>query len=178
MKIEDFESYASTEDLVKSWIYPNHGGWIRQTLDRTVKHSGTQCLKIEFKTRKEPKKFYCPICIKWDLSGCNAFRFWLRPDGTGRELGVELNCANQAGKNIHDLWDFTYKPARGAAAWQAVTVPFSMFIHNLEYVDAADWSLVFKPEAVNEIAFYFGGGNETIFGDGVYYFDDLEGVKI
>jgi len=180
MKVDDFESYTSDEDLAKSWIHPNHGGWIRQTLDKTVKHSGTQCLKVEFRTLKEPKKFYCPICINrsWDLSGSNAFQFWLKPDGSGRELGVELNCANAAGKNIHDLWGSTYKPVRGDAAWRRVVVPFAQFVHNLEYVDSADWSLVFKPEAVNEVAFYIGGGNETSFGDGIYYFDELEGVEI
>jgi hypothetical protein len=57
--MENFEFYSTNEDLCKAWIYPNHGGWIRQTLDRTVKHGGTQCLKVEFKTLKEPKKFYC-----------------------------------------------------------------------------------------------------------------------
>jgi hypothetical protein len=93
-------------------------------------------------------------------------------------LLVELNCANGAGKNIHDLWDYVYKPASGDSAWQAVTVPFSLFTHNLEYVDAADWCLHFRPEAVIEVAYCFGGGNDTIFGDGVYCFDDLEGVRI
>ncbi len=83
MKIDDFESYKSTDELSEAWKHPPHGGWIRQTLDLTEKHSGTQCMKVEYRTLKEPKLFYCPICTMgtWDLSGCNAFQFWLKPDG-------------------------------------------------------------------------------------------------
>ena len=77
-------------------------------------------------TTKSPDKFYSPICrvSKWDLSGCNALEFWLKPDGSGRAVLVDLNIANSQGKNIHDLWDYVYLPKKGDTAPRIVTVPY------------------------------------------------------
>ncbi len=172
--MEDFESYASNEVLARAWYKPPHGGGTRQSLETVNVGGGRYGLKFEYSTTRSTDRFYSPICrvSKWDLSGCNAFQFWLKPDGSGRALLVELNIANGQGKNIHDLWDFTYVPARGDTAPRLVTVPFSRLVKNARYADSPDTSPVFKPEALIEVALCIGGRNDEP-GDGVYYFDDM-----
>jgi len=177
--VEDFESYTSDEQLAKAWYRPPHGGGIRQTRESAIKNSGKFSLKLEYSTTKSADKFYSPICrvSKWDLTGCNALQFWFKPDGSGRALLVDLNIANREGKNIHDLWDYTYVPKKGDTAARLVTVPFSKLIKNAKYADSPDTSPVFKPEALIEVALCIGGRNDEP-GDGVYYFDDFQGVSV
>jgi hypothetical protein len=177
--VEDFESYTSDEQLAKTWYRPPHGGGIRQTREAAIKNSGKFSLKVEYSTTESADKFYSPICrvSKWDLSGCNALQFWFKPDESGRALLVDLNIANREGKNIHDLWDYTYVPKKGDTAARLVTVPFSKLVKNAKYADSPDTSPVFKPEALIEVALCIGGRNDEP-GDGVYYFDDFQGVSV
>jgi hypothetical protein len=175
--VEDFESYTSDAQLAKAWYKPPHGGGSRQTLEPAIKNGGRYSMKVEYGTTRSEDKFYSPICrvSKWDLSGCNALQFWFKPDGSGRALLIELNMANRQGKNIHDLWDYTYVPKKGDTAARIVTVPFSKLIKNAKYADSPDTSPIFKPEALIEVALCIGGRNDEP-GDGVYYFDDFVGV--
>ncbi len=177
--VDDFELYATDEQVAKAWYKPPHGGAIHQRRESTIKTSGIYSLKVEYSTTKSDDKFYSPICrvSKWNLAGCNALQFWLKPDGTGRALLVELNIANREGKNIHDLWDFTYVPKKGDTAPRLVTVPFSKLVKNAKYADSPNTSPVFKPEALIEVALCIGGRNDEP-GAGVYYFDDFKGILI
>jgi hypothetical protein len=177
--VDDFESYTNDQQLAKVWYKPPHGGGIRQTRELTIKNSGQFSLKVEYSTTKSDDKFYSPICrvSKWNLAGCNALRFWFKPDGSGRALLVDLNIANKEGKNIHDLWDYTYVPKKGDTTPRIVTVPFSKLVKNAKYADSPNTSPVFKPEALIEVALCIGGRNDEP-GDGVYYFDDFQGVSV
>jgi len=174
--VEDFESYTNDLQLATAWYQPPHGGGIHQGRETAIKNSGQFSLKVEYHTTKSDDKFYSTICrvSKWDLSGCNALQFWLKPDGSGRALLVDLNIANREGKNIHDLWDYTYVPKKGDTTPRLVTVPFSKLVKNAKYADSPDTSRVFKPEALIEVALCIGGRNDEP-GDGVYYFDDFQG---
>jgi hypothetical protein len=177
--VDDFESYTNDLQLAKTWYKPPHGGGIHQTRESVIKNSGNFSLKVEYSTTKSNDKFYSPICrvSKWNLGGCNALQFWFKPDGSGRALLVDLNIANNEGKNIHDLWDFTYAPKKGDTAPRLVTVPFSKLVKNAKYADSPNTSPVFKPEALIEVALCIGGRNDDP-GDGVYYFDDFRGVVV
>ena len=175
--IENFDSYTNDTQVAEAWYKPHHGAPVHQTLDSVTKGGGKQSLKIAYATTKEPETHYAPFCrvAKWDLSGCNAAQFWLKPDGSGRQLTFQLNIANKEGKNIHDLWQTVYLPKKGDTAGRVVTIPFSALEHNVKYADSPDTSPVFKPEAVIEVAFYIGGRNDEP-GEGVYYFDEIVGV--
>jgi len=177
--VDDFESYTNDQQLAKAWYKPPHGGAIHQSRESTIKNSGRFSLKVEYTTTKSDDKFYSPICrvSKWNLAGCNALQFWLKPDGSGRALLVDLNIATKEGKNIHDLWDYTYVPKKGDTTPRMVTVPFSKLVKNAKYADALDTSPVFKPEALIEVALCIGGRNDEP-GEGVYYFDDFRGVSV
>lgn len=179
VSVEDFEFYASNKELAAQWYNVWHGGVMRQSLEPVIKSSGKYSLKCAYTTTKSADKFYSPICrvSKWDLSGCNAFRFWLKPDGSGRELTVQFNIANQQGKNIHDLWEYVIHPQKGDKAGRMIIIPFSELVHNIKYADAPDVSPVFKPEVVIEVALYIGGRNDKP-GNGAYYFDDMVGIFI
>ena len=178
-ELEDFESYTNNTQLAKAWYEPPHGGGTKQTLETTIKGEGKQALKWEYSTTQETATHYSPICrvSKWDVSGCNAAQFWLKPDGSGRQITFQLNIANREGKNIHDLWQTVYVPAKGDTAGRIVTIPFAKLEHNVKYADSPDTSPVFKLEALIEIAFYINGRNDEP-GDGVYHLDDIKAVQI
>lgn len=177
--IEDFEHYANDQELAKIWYRPPHGGGAVQTLDVKEHASGKYGLRFAYSTSKEDGKQYAAICrvSKWDLSGTNAARFWLKPDGSGRKLMFQFNIANEQGKNIHDLWDFEYFPKKGDSAPRLVTVPYAALVHDVKYADSPNTSPVFRPEAVIEVALYIGSRKDEP-GDGVYYFDDFAGVQV
>lgn len=176
--LENFESYTNDLHLAKIWYKPPHGGETRQTLETTRRIEGKQSMRWDYTTTTEEKTRYSAICrvSKWDASGCNAIQFWLQPDGSGRKLTVQLNIANRQGRNIHDLWQTDYFPARGDSSPRIVTIPFASLQHNVKYADSPDTSPVFKPEALIEIAFYVGHRDQP--GTGAYYFDDIKAVQL
>lgn len=177
--LEDFESHTDDLKLAKLWYRPPHGGGTRQTIEKVQVAEGRQSLRWEYHTTQEDKTHYSAICrvAKWDATGCNAAQFWLKPDGSGRQITFQLNIANKDGKNIHDLWQTVYVPKKGDTAGRVVTIPFHALQHNTRYADSPDTSPVFKPEALIEIAFYIGGRNDAP-GDGVYYIDDIKAVSL
>lgn len=178
--IENFDSYNNDEELSKAWYHPGyHGGPLVRSLEPKIKDGGKFSLKCSYTNQDDPARFYSPVCrvAKWDASGCNAFRFWYRPDGSGREMTIQFNIANKDGKNIHDLWEFTYFPVKGDSTAKTVVLPMSDLRHNIKHVDAPDYSPVFKPEALIEVAIYIGGRNDKP-GTGVYYFDSIEAINV
>ena len=177
--VDDFESYTNDQQLAKAWYKPPHGGGTHQARESTLKNSGYFSLKFEYSTTKSDDKFYSSICrvSQWNLAGCNALQFWFKPDGSGRALLFGMNIASREGKNIHDLWEYTYVPKKGDTSPRIVTVPFSKLVKNAKYADSPDTSPVFKPEALIEVALCIGGRNDEP-GDGVYYFDDFQGVSV
>ena len=92
-------------------------------------------------------------------------------------MTFQLNIANKDGKNIHDLWEYTYLTETGNTEGRWVTIPFFNLKHNTKYADSPDVSPAFKPEAVIEVAIYIGGRTDEP-GKGTYYFDELAGTKL
>ena len=177
--LEDFESYASSDVLAKAWYQPPHGAWMKQSLEPAIKAGGRYSLKFEHRLSGESGKDYAAICIlkKWDLSPYNAVRFWLKPDGSGREVTIQFNIADAKGNNIHDLWQTTYRPDPGDASPRLVTIPFSELRHP-GWLDLKGRSAVFLPQAVIELALYVGAGAHHYYGEGAYYFDDIRAVSV
>lgn len=177
--IEDFESYSSNDDLAKHWYKPPHGAWMRQSLEPAIKSGGRYSLKFEHKLSGESGQDYSAICIikQWDLSPSNAVQFWLKPDGSGREVTIQFNIADAHGANIHDLWQTTYRPDAGDATPRLVTVPFSELRHP-GWLDLTGRSPAFLPAKVIELALYIGAGAHHYFGEGAYYFDDFRAVRV
>ncbi|NEW81988.1 MAG: DUF1080 domain-containing protein [Mariniphaga sp.] len=177
--VDSFDSYANTEELLKAWYHPGHGGQMICSLEPKIKGAGKYGLKCAYVTGKSDDLFYSPVCriAKCDLSGCNGVQFWLKPDGSGREFTIEFNIADKEGKNIHDLWNYKYIPEKGDAMARWVNIPFSSLVRNTKSSDSPDVKMVFKPEAIIETAIYIGGKNDAP-GKGVYYFDEIVGAKI
>lgn len=172
--IDDSESYTNSTQLATIWHRPPHGAPLTQTLDPITKGGGKQGMRIAYATTSDPATHYAPICrvTKWDLSGCNAAQFWLKPDGSGRQLTFEFNIANNQGKNIHDLWSTKYIPAKGDAQPRLVTIPFASLVQNTKHANSPDVSPIFKPSAVIEVALYIGARPDAP-GEGVYYLDEI-----
>jgi hypothetical protein len=177
--IDNFDNYTGNELLAKTWYKPGHGAPNTRTLEPNIKAGGNYSLKCEYTTTQSDDKFYAPFCrvYKWDLSGCNGVQFWFKPDGTGREMTFQLNIASKEGRNIHDLWEYTYQTEKGNTDGRWVTIPFFNLKHNTKYADSPDVSPTFKPEAVIEVAIYIGGQNDKP-GEGIFYFDEISGTKL
>ncbi|MFN8094726.1 MAG: carbohydrate binding domain-containing protein [Vicinamibacteria bacterium] len=176
LAVEDFESYETDAALAKAWYVPPHGNWMRQTL--VPRPGGGHAMRFEYRTSPGEGKYYAAICIvkSWDLGGFDAIRFWLRPDGSGRELTVQLNLADAKGSNIHDLWQASWRPAKGDRSPQVVTIPFARLEHPA-WLDRTGKRPTFGPAAVNEIALYVGAP-EGPYGEGAYEFDDFAAVRV
>lgn len=177
--VDNYDNYATSEELSKNWYQPRHGGRATRNLDPNVKGGGKYSLRCDYETEKSDANFYVSFCRvdKWDLSGCNGVQFWFKPDGLGREFTIEFNIADKNGKNIHDLWGYKYKTEKGDTAPRWVSVPFFSLVHNTKFADSPDVSLSFKPDAVIEVAIYIGGRNDEP-GKGTFYFDELAGTKL
>jgi len=177
--LDNFDSYTDNKQLSSSWYNPGHGGQNSRSLETSIKGSGKYSLKCEYTTTKSDDKFYSAFCrvTKWDLTGCNGFQFWFKPDGSGRAMTFELNTANKEGKNIHDLWDYKYLTEKDDTAARWVTIPFFNLKHNTKFGDSTDVSTTFRPDAITEVAIYIGGKNDEP-GSGVYYLDELSGCKL
>lgn len=177
--IDNFDSYSNDEALAKAWYHPGyHGGPMVRTLEPKIKDAGKYSLKCTYRNVDEPTKFYSPVCRvdQWDAAGSNAVSFWYKPDGSGREFTIQFNISNKEGKNIHDLWEITYFPAKGDTKAKTIIFPYSNLKHNIKYADSPDVSPVFKPESICEVALYIGGRQDGP-GTGAYYFDSIVAVK-
>ena len=176
--IEDFESYPSDAALAKAWYTPPHGNWMRQTLVARVAGPGGHALKLEYRTAPGEGKFYAAICIvkSWNLAGFDAVRFWLKPDGSGRELTIQWNVADAKGDNVHDLWQASYRPEKGDTTARLVTIPFAR-LERPGWLDRAGKRASFEPASVNELALYVGAPDGP-HGEGAYEFDDFEAVRV
>lgn len=176
--VDDFESYADDSQLGKAWYKPHHGAPLRLSLDARDVGGGRQALRIEYATTAAPETHYAPFCrvAKWDLTGCHAVRFWLKPDGSGRQLTFELNVADRQGQNIHDLWNYKVVLAKGDTEPRFVTVPFSRLKHHTKFADSTETNPVFRPGSVIEVAFYIGGRDDEP-GEGAYLIDEITGVS-
>jgi hypothetical protein len=178
LMLEDFESYSSNEDLAKHWYKPPHGAWMQQSLAAPPDAHGNQSLKFDHRLSDQQGQNYSAICImkKWDLSPYNTLQFWLKPDGSGREVTMQFNIADAQGANIHDLWQATYKPLPGDKLPRIVSIPFSD-LKQPRWLDPVGKSPVFKPADVIELAAYVSAGNGH-FGEGAYYIDDIQAIKV
>jgi hypothetical protein len=130
--VDNFDNYASSDELSKNWYQPGHGGRATRSLDPDVKGGGKYSLRCDYETEKSDNNFYIAVCrvARWDLSGCNGVQFWFKPDGSGREFTIEFNIADKNGKNIHDLWGYKYKTEKGDTSPRWVSVPFFSLVHN------------------------------------------------
>ena len=109
------------------------------------------------------------------LSPYNTLQFWLKPDGSGREIAVQFNIADAKGANIHDLWQATYKTAVGDDTPRIVSIPFAD-LRQPAWLDLAGKSPVFKPANVIEFAAYIHAAGH--FGEGTFYIDDIRAVSL
>lgn len=177
--VDDFDLYGSDEALAKAWYQPPHGNRTRRTREPAAGAGGRFALKLGYRTEAGPGKDYAAVCrvARWDLTGCDALRFWLKPDGSGHRVTVQLNVADGRGRNIHDLWEATRTLERGDLSPRLVTVPFATLTHNTKHADAPGVSPVFKPADVIEVAFHVGA-EPGRYGEGAYVIDSVEGVRL
>jgi hypothetical protein len=176
---EDFEGYGSDGQVASVWYRPPHGSTTDQGLSKTYKGSGKQSLRFGYTTTTEPDHQYSTVCRvgSWHLGGTNAFRFWMKPDGSGRKMQLVINVPTKSGANIHDLWVFDYVPAKGDSSERIVTVPFAALAHETRFADSKDTNPVFSAAHIIEFAINIGSRSDPP-GKGEYYFDDLQAVLL
>jgi len=174
--IDNFEDYRTNADLSKVWQRPNWGCDMTPGLSAEVKQAGTNGLECKYKTTGELSKKFAVVMRngRLDLSGYNALQFWMKPDGSGRQLDVQLNISNTNGENVGDYWEVNYKTDRGDTASRVVTLPFSKFKQPAS-ADLSNKNIILDVSKILQLAFTVRAA-EGQTGEGVFYFDNIQAV--
>ena len=183
MIIDDFESYKPGEGL--PWHKAPHGNQVKVEVGPGISGKGHQSMKLTYMIQPDPANSYVAIMWyrKFDLSGCNALSFWIKPDGHGHSVGLTLNMLDDQGRQHWNLWNASFDKLQtqpGETEARRVIVPFSCLKQDLTYSPIKDVSNVFKPSNVTEIVILPGlwHGQKGGYGEAVLYIDDIEAVSI
>ena len=83
--IEDFDSYSKTTELWSNYGWTSHGGMVMLSLDTMNKCDGKNSLRMDYRFGKRGYSGF--VMFKdLDLTGCNVFRLWVKPDNSGNLL--------------------------------------------------------------------------------------------
>jgi uncharacterized protein len=174
--IDNFENYNNTNDFTQTWAKAGWGNEISATIENTPEADGKNAMKVAYKTGNDAFSGYALVIgnKKIDMSGYNALQFWFKPDGSGRQLEVQLNAANEKGENYGDYWEALVKTNVGDNTPRIVTIPFSDFKRPAS-VNLVDKELSFNTASVCQIILTIRNKNENP-GSGVFYFDDFKAI--
>ncbi|WP_169834309.1 glycosyl hydrolase [Paenibacillus donghaensis] len=164
--IDDFEQYGGSNSSLRSkWQRNTSGNAASVTLDVYEKNSGSYGLKLDY-TIGNPgyAGLYRSLGKEWP--GMEAIEFWLKPDGSNRQLAVQFHETNG------EVWEAGLR-LQGTAP-VLVRLPFTSF-------QRPGWSTggngLIDLGSIREFAFYVAQGNGAV-GSGTLYIDDVSAVKL
>jgi hypothetical protein len=83
--IENFDIYATDRELWNIYGWTSHGGMAMLSLDTLNKCDGKNSLRMDYRFGKRGYSGF--VMFKdLDLTGCNVFRLWVKPDNKGNFL--------------------------------------------------------------------------------------------
>ncbi len=163
--VDDFENYYGDNGMLQSAYSTNIGAGCNVTATLTedvAEHkSGDTGLKFHYKIGKGGYAGVIKSLKGVDWSAYNAIQFWVKPDGQGQRLIIQLNSNGE---------DFEVDLAELAkeSGPRLVTIPFSQF--------KGKQNGKFDQAHVQHFAIYCNTiGNEMV--DSNLYFDDIKAVK-
>lgn len=160
--IDDFDNYYGDNGLLSGAYNTNTGSGCSVSAQLSQnKNDGEAGLAFRYSINKGGYAGIVKNLKKIDWAGCRALEFWVKPDGLGQKLIIQLNSN---GEDFEvDLSNLT----TGIEA-QVVTLPFSQF--------KGKNGGVFDPAHVKHFGIYCNTvGDETI--DSTMYFDSVRVVR-
>jgi hypothetical protein len=166
--IDDFNSYRNDKELKKNWNVNNQNNSNNLKLKSKIKAKGQHSLKFNYNISNKNCGF--EMQGNWDFRDCNGIQFWLKPDGSGREVVLRLNTNG----DLNHFWEYRYLTEPGDRMPRWVTLPF----FNLKYFSAelteTNPSPTFNKKEITGISFFIVGEQ----GQGIFYFDEIAGAKL
>ncbi|QJD86861.1 carbohydrate binding domain-containing protein [Cohnella herbarum] len=164
-KIDDFESYGGS-DLVLNAAYevnPNTDP-VTISLDSTNKNEGDFGMKYEYNVGVVTYGGIALSLGNADWSDYDALRFWFEPDGSNRNLTIQIQTASG------DYWDKVLDLSDPTA--RVIEIPFSAFARPSWHNGTGPMNL----SSVSQLSLYAGVGAGSP-GSGTLYFDSIELTK-
>jgi hypothetical protein len=160
--IENFEEYKDNTALNQAFVANSGGDPLTLSLDNTNKFEGNAGLDFNYNLGA---KGYAGATLSLnsdDWSRYNALQFWVKEDGSGKDLTIQFEDANNE-----------YREAvcpNETAGEKIVTIPFTAF-HYPSWFSGGSGKLALN--GVQQISLYIGGSP----GEGNIYFDDIKLVN-
>ncbi len=160
--VDDFDSYYGDNGLLGGTYNANTGSGCSVTPQLSeVKQGGEAGLAFRYSINKGGYAGIVKSLKNADWSSCNAVQLWVKPDGLGQKLIIQLNS------NGEDFEVDLSQLAKTTEA-QVITLPFADF--------KGKNGGTFDPSGVKHFGIYCNTiGSNTI--DSVMYFDAIKAVK-
>ncbi len=165
--IDDFEGYGDSDVLLSAKWRRNMGGnELTVTLnEESKKKNGQYSMQLDY-TIGDPAFAGTYTALRASWKGTEAIRFWLKPDGSNRQLSIQFH------ETTGEVWEAGY--SLSGIGGRIVTIPFTEFAHPGWYNGGND---VVDPDAIKEFGFYFGEGAGGA-GSGSIYIDNLQAINL
>ena len=160
--VDDFESYSGDDALLQQTWATNYGADcnVKPTLDVNSKYKGEYGLAFNYKiTAGQYAGITKSLDVDW--SGCDALQIWVKPDGKGQKLVIQLTSNGE---------DFEVWIPEFAATTEAklLTIPFSNF--------KGKNNGTFDPAHISKMGLWCNTiGPATV--DSIMYFDDIKAIN-
>ena len=154
--IDDFESYASSDDINANWSKNNNGSHVEGAL--VTDKTSSQAMEYKYTLGE-----YCGLTKSLgsvDASSFEGIEFWYQPDGSGNKLTIQV--ADASG----NLWEY-YITMSGSEA-QKVQIPYSDFTVKSGY---GDENATMGDSKFKEFSIYVDKVSEVVVSS--LYFDDI-----
>ncbi|WP_297419938.1 glycosyl hydrolase [Clostridium sp.] len=160
--VDDFESYSGEDALLQNAWSTNYGSGCSVTpkLDTNNKNSGDYGLAFNYKIAPNGWAGITQS-LDADWSGSDALQIWVKPDGKGQKLVIQLTSNGE---------DFEVHKEDFAATTEAklLTIPFSDFVGKN--------GGTFDPSHIEKMGIWCNTiGSDTV--DSVMYFDDIKAIN-
>lgn len=160
--VDNFESYSGEDSLLQNTWATNYGAdcSITPTLDANNKNSGDYGLAFNYNISAGG---YAGItqALDVDWSDCDALQIWIKPDGKGQKLVIQLTSNGE---------DFEVWMSEFAATTEAklITIPFSEL--------KGKNNGTFDPAHIEKMGIWCNTvGSETV--NSTMYFDDIKAIN-
>lgn len=164
--IDDFEGYGGSNSSLRSkWQRNVSGNAATVTLDTYQLSGGTYGLKLDY-TVGNPGYSGVFRSMGKEWPGMEAISFWLKPDGSNRQLAVQFHETNG------EVWEASLR-IQGTAP-VLITLPFTSFARPGWYTGGNG---VIDLGSIKEFAFYIAQGSGTL-GSGTLYIDDVKAIRL